>query len=209
MSVMKYKAVVFDLDGTLYDNSVLRRMLPIYNIGNIGLIMAERSVRKSLAGSWLGSREEVFRAMFRMISSRTGVPAKKVEQWYKGSYMPSMTAIVRKFCHKRYWVDELLSDLKCSGCKTACFSDYDFVDEKLRALQIDPASFDLIIDAAQTGGLKPCCKSFATVADKLGVSAEDVLVVGDREDTDGRGASGAGMHFLKIPEDLNILLNLI
>lgn len=205
---MKYKAVVFDLDGTLYDNSVLRLMVPLYNIRHIRLVLAERSARKKMSGLWKGSKDEVFHSLFSIISSQTGISSEEVAKWYTDSYMPSFESIVGKFCRKRYWVDRTLENLKNNGIKTVCFSDYDFVEKKLKALHIDPGAFDLIIDAAEAGGLKPCRESFAALADMLGIDAGDILVIGDRKDTDGAGASASGMHFLKIPENTDTVMNL-
>lgn len=206
---MNYKAVIFDLDGTLYDNSVLKLLVPIYNAGHLRLVLAERAARKSMAGEWTGTPQEVFKRLFDTISSSTDTNPQAIGQWYRESYMPSMIKAVERFCHKRSWVDGVLAGLKRQGCRTACFSDYDFVEQKLRALRIDPSSFDLIIDAAQAGGLKPCKESFAAVAAGLGVAAADTLVVGDREDTDGAGAASAGMHFLNVSRLKNPLTEIL
>ena len=48
------------------------------------------------------------------------------------------------------------------------------------------------------GGFKPCVESFRKIADMLGVEPHSVVVVGDRADTDGLGASASGMHYLKV-----------
>lgn len=188
-----YKAVIYDLDGTLYDKLGFKRRLVLRDLKHIKLILAERKVRKSLAGQYLPGA--VAKTLFSGISKITRTPVKKVERWFYGKYMRDMVAILSEsYGARQSFVDEI-HILRERGVKLAVFSDYSAVSKKLGAIGIDPSWFDVVTDAPSEGGLKPCREAFLNVAFKLGVDPSQILVTGDRQDTDGDGALAAGMSF--------------
>jgi len=187
------KAVIFDLDGTLYDNSHIARKLNLRSLPNLGLLSSERSCRHVIAGQFLGT--STYDTLFQEISKKTGASTEKVSRWFWEKYLPLQAKVLRSCYHRKPWVDETLAELKRNGVRIACFSDYGMVKEKLQALGIDPEAFDIVADAPSEGGLKPCREAFLNIAAKLGCEPGDILVVGDRADTDGEGAAAAGMQF--------------
>ena len=70
--------------------------------------------------------------------------------------------------------------------------------EKLEALDIDPAQFDLVISAPELGALKPSEPCARRVLEMLEAKPETTLFVGDREDKDGASAKAVGARFLLI-----------
>ena len=80
----------------------------------------------------------------------------------------------------------------------AIYSDYGSVIEKLEALDIDPAQFDLVISAPELGALKPSEPCARRVLEMLEAKPETTLFVGDREDKDGASAKAVGARFLLI-----------
>ena len=50
MNIEKYKSVIFDLDGTLYDNKGLPLKLVLADIPNMWVLGAERKARKNIKG---------------------------------------------------------------------------------------------------------------------------------------------------------------
>lgn len=197
---MKYKAVIFDLDGTLYDNTRLPRYVVLHSLFHLDLLAAERITRHHLSGRFYGARTSTYDEFFRRISIATGRSLEKVQKWYWQKYMPLQVKMLRRHFHAKKWVVPLLERLRASGVKLACYSEYSFVKEKLRALDIDPGLFDVLVDAPAAGGCKPCRKSIEKVAEMLGENPCDILMVGDREDTDGAGADSAGMDFVLVPK---------
>ena len=189
------------MDGTLYDKSRLPLRVVLADLRHIRWLKAEREARKQLKGKDFGSEDAFWEAFFGVASSLAGVSVEKYREWYFGKYMPSMAAVLSRHYRLRPWVKEAFADLRSRGVKTAVFSDYSAVGEKLLALGFDPSWADLVTDAPSLGGLKPSSASFRRVASALGLSPADCLMVGDREDTDGDGARAAGMAFRLLPND--------
>lgn len=196
---MKIKGVIFDLDGTLYDNTGLPWKLVLYNIFHLRLLLAERLAHLRMSGRFYGP-DRTFDEILKRISMKSGYGLYTVKKWYLKTYMPSQVKAMKKYFHIKPWVIPLLSELKSQGIKTACFSEYICVNEKLTAIGIDPSVFDLTVDAPSAGGLKPCRRAFEAVATMMGLDPSEVVVVGDREDTDGAGAEAANMAFILIPK---------
>lgn len=194
---MKFTAVIFDLDGTLYDNSSMKRHLIASNLSGLGMLFRERMARHRLAGEYFGSSDAAYEALFRTMSEvLPGGSPDNMRRWFFEDYLPAQVSSVRCFCHPKPWVMPLLRRLRESGTKLACFSDYGAVGPKLNALGIDTSLFDVIADAPSLGGFKPCREPFVRVASLLGTAPENTAVAGDRPDTDGAGAKAAGMEFI-------------
>lgn len=191
---MKIKAVIFDLDGTLYDNSGLSYLIVLHSIGHIRLLWCERKVRKEMAGLCCGDKDSTYNEFFKRIALMSGKSQSVVREWYLNQYLPLQAQLLQKHIRARKWVLPTLDKLRQKGLLLACYSDYGFISGKLKAIGIPAEKFDLIIDAPSAGGFKPCRKSLETVAGLLGVRPEEALVVGDREDTDGAGARAANMQ---------------
>lgn len=196
---MEIKAVIFDLDGTLYDNSKLAAYLVSHSLLHLKYLYAERICRHRMSGRYFGRHGETYDELFSRMAEVSGKSVDKCRRWYWGRYMPLQVRALKSKFHAKPWVSRTLAELRDKGILLACFSEYSFVREKLSALGINPDSFDFIIDAPSAGGCKPCRKAMLYVSGKLRVHPSSILVVGDREDTDGAGAEAAGMHFLLVP----------
>lgn len=200
---MKTKAVIFDMDGTLYDNTMLPFYVALRNLFHLRLLISERICRHHMSGRYYGTKGATYDELFRRIAAVSGSSVERVTKWYWGKYMPSQVKSMQRHMQPKSWVKKSLEDLKGQGIKIACFSEYSFIREKLVALGLDPEMFDYMIDAPTAGGCKPCRKAFMYVAAKLDVHPAEILFVGDREDTDGAGAEMANMRFQLVPKKDN------
>jgi FMN phosphatase YigB (HAD superfamily) len=68
----------------------------------------------------------------------------------------------------------------------------------MQAISISSDNVDIMKSSQELGGLKPAPQLFLKLADQLKIAPEKILVVGDRDDTDGQGAINSGMKFIQI-----------
>ncbi len=196
--VKHYQAVIFDLDGTLYNSRFLIPRVALSNPCKALWMLSDRIVRCKLSGQEFASQQQLLDTQYQLMASRNHTTPEQMKQWYENEYMPSIVDILRNKYHANDWLLPLLDYYRRHGLKIALFSDYSFTHQKLKALDISEDYFDLIVDAVQFGGLKPCKKSFLSVLDMLHVQPQDALMFGDREDTDGAGCRAVGMDFINV-----------
>ena len=165
-------SVVLDLDGTLYDKTGLARHMVRRLWWCLPLVLTDRLAHGCL-WRWI-------------VATR----------WHKQVYLRTMAQLIGECCPRREETLALLRACKQKGLRTAVYSDYAAVEEKLRALDIDPRQFDLIITAPELGGLKPSPRCAQRVLEMLQAKPETTLFVGDRDEKDGEAARSVGARFL-------------
>lgn len=196
MNNEKISAVIFDLDGTLYDNKRLPLRLILADPLNVLTLAAERKARKAIMGIDYQNEAGVFNALFtKMCEVRKSLTIDKARRWYHRRYMPAQIAVLSMYYTPRPCVAELFQLLHEQGIRVILYSDYDCATEKLMALNIDPSWFDAIVSAPELGGLKPSKQSAERLLQRFSLSPDSVLMVGDRDDTDGATARSVGMMF--------------
>ena len=201
------KGIIFDFDGTLFDNV----RLPFYLVAayppDLLRLWRERLVRRSFVGSDYATPDEYYRAYFTALGKACFRSPESMRAWYFNRFMPRMTKVLKKHYKFRPGVIELFMRVHTSGIavgqkalppdfpKLAIYSDYPFLKERLEALGLGCGPKTLLYGPDSFGAQKPAVRPFLKIASDLGVKPEEVLVIGDREDTDGIGAHKAGMHF--------------
>ena len=141
------EAVVFDLDGTLYDKRLLPLRLIFSDLRHCTLLASERRARRLLKGQDFGNPEAFYNTLFSHISSHQNIPFMKARGWYFGSYLPQTIRVLNRYYKGAAFVNPLLEELRKRNIKTAVFSDYRCVEEKLEALGLDYKMFDYIFVA--------------------------------------------------------------
>ncbi|MDY6326405.1 MAG: HAD family hydrolase [Bacteroidales bacterium] len=191
---MRPKAAIFDLDGTLYNKRLLPLRLAYSQLlkGKLSYLVAERRARKSLKGRYFGDKEVFEDAFFNSFGK------KGAREWYYDEYMPDMARVLKAHYEVDMRIAGILKDFRSNGAKTAVFSDYGFVRQKLEAIGFDIALADYLFEAPALGGLKPCREVFMKVCELMGVSPEECVMYGDRNDTDGAGSALVGMNFVNV-----------
>jgi FMN phosphatase YigB (HAD superfamily) len=199
-------AIIFDLDGTLYDGGKLvsrllfNRAIGWFSIIDIWYTWAERRSRKALAGRDFQNVESYYREFFAAMRRRTFRKTAFLRQWYFERYMPRMNALLKTFYPARQGMGELFKNIDSLGLPRAVYSDYPLVEERLEAIGLDPNSCGKLYGPENFGAQKPAPRPFLVIAQDLGCVPAKVLVVGDRDKTDGKGAAAAGMRFIKIAD---------
>ncbi|MFB3829649.1 MAG: HAD family hydrolase [Bryobacteraceae bacterium] len=199
------RALVFDVDGTMYDQNRLRMMLAPQLAGYAlrRPLAAWRAVRTLMA--WRESLEElrwarrpvsVPRAQMEAAMRATGYAeaqvAAVVERWFEAAPLPLLRRCLRP------GLTTLLDAAAAGGTPCAVFSDYD-AGRKLEAMGI-ANRFAAVLCAAdpQVQAYKPDPKGLRLLLERLGVRARDAAYLGDRPEIDGAAARAAGVRFVRI-----------
>ena len=193
------KAVLFDLDGTLYRQGRMRALMAVelatlaisrpLRAPTIWRVLSEfRKAQETLRG------HEIHRGaarQYEIAAHRTGMSIDHVEA-IVGEWM-----IERPLKHlprcRADGVVRLLDFLTRLGIKVGVFSDYP-ADLKLKALGLG-GRFSVVLCASDPdiGRFKPHPRGFLVASTRWQVDPSEVLVVGDRPDADAAGAAAAGM----------------
>jgi len=193
-----FDAVIFDLDGTLYCNKGFKIRLITKSIKKIRIIYYMNKIRKKMMGRDFNSEKMFFNEFFSRIADKTGSSIKNIEYWYENIFYPMFIKLLETKYKGRENINELLKVLKKNNIKLVILSDYGHVEERLDALCIDKSFFDIIASNEEYGVLKPSKRPLVDIAEKLNIKVNKVLVVGDRDDTDGESARQAEMNYIEI-----------
>lgn len=193
-----YQLIIFDLDGTLYNKHGLSLRMLCHAPFDIRKMQAERHVRSTMKGVWLGDEQTFYNTYFQRLADAIHTSPQNAQQWYNKRYMPLMVRLIGKDHPTGKWVLPFIEECKAKGIKTVVLSDYGYAYEKLQALGISPTLFDWVISAPELGGLKPAPELLYKVAEKIGIPPEQCLVIGDRDDTDGELARQTKAQFYKM-----------
>jgi FMN phosphatase YigB (HAD superfamily) len=191
-------ALIFDLDGTLYDTRGFARRLVLARPGDGLFMLAERRIRKGLAGADYLSAGAYYGEFFFRMSRAAGRSAEGLRNWYFDRYIPLMCGVLKKHYHPRPGAAELFAGLVRGAFPFAVYSDYPRTAERLSSLGLEQALGGKRYGPEDFGAQKPAARPFLSIARDLGVPPDRTLVIGDRDDTDGAGAAAAGMAYVGI-----------
>jgi FMN phosphatase YigB (HAD superfamily) len=198
--VRQFKGLIFDLDGTLFDSKNIAQHLIAARPFDALTLWCERRARKRLHGCDFGTPALYYDALFSTMSELTGRKSAAMRDWFFKRYMPSFCDVLRKYYRPRPGASELLKTIAAlMPGKLAVYSDYPNVWQRLNALGIDAEPFgDNVYSPDDFGAQKPAARPFIEIAQRLDVQPRDMLVFGDRDDTDGAGAMSADMSYIRI-----------
>ena len=202
-SRVRVRAVLFDVDGTLYHQQPLRLLMAAELAA---LPIAGRSLRRarttwSVIGAFRRVREELRNhddvaaplddLQYVLAAERSGVSRDVVEatvsEWI---YRRPLKHLRR--CRRRGFA-RFLASLRKHAIAAGAFSDYP-VKEKLAALGV-ASHFSVSLSATdpEVNAFKPHARGFLRACELFGVPPGEVLYVGDRVDVDAGGAAASGM----------------
>lgn len=197
LDLNRYKAVIFDFDCTLYAPNHLGRKLVFSDIFNILKARRERLARKELKGKDLNNSGAFYTEFFNRVGEDN-------RDWYFNHYLPLMVKLLKKGFTARPKAQELIDQLEANGIKVGVLSDYPMVMERCEAIGLKLNKNHLWCSES-FGALKPAARPFLEIAKTFGVEPKDVVVIGDRIDTDYAGAKAAGMDCVLVKTKKNAL----
>jgi phosphoglycolate phosphatase/putative hydrolase of the HAD superfamily len=193
------KVVIFDVDGTLYTQSRLRKKMLVallayyavrpWKVEEIMILQRFRAEREKRAGYAGGDLEN---AQYDWCIKKGGYSPAKVRRVIQQWMFTFPNPYLQKCTYPG--TQSFFSKLKSKGIKVAIYSDYKAHD-KLKAMGLEA---DLIVSSTdpEIDRLKPDPKGLLYIADKLQVSPHQCLFIGDRQEMDGECALKAGMPYL-------------
>lgn len=198
---MKASAWLVDLDGTLYRALPVKLLmaaeLALGGLRAAPLLRRFRHEHERLRRDPPPSGVSPYAVQLERAAGAAGTTVAELERTV-GEWMIRRPGKWLRLFRRRGLLAEIAA-FREQGGKTALVSDYP-AREKLRALGVE-ALFDAVVANGEPDGplgLKPSPEGFLLAAERLGVSPEACLVVGDRDDADGEAARRAGMAFRRV-----------
>ncbi|MDE6074808.1 MAG: HAD family hydrolase, partial [Clostridia bacterium] len=183
-----YKAVIFDLDGTLLDS--LNDILAVLNetLKYFGLPQITREQAQSYIGN--GARELVHLA----IGSDNVDRLNEILAYYKAEYAVSDNKLASLYEGE----EEVLYALKERGVKIAILTNKPHAAAmRANGIFFEKFGFDLILGQTDGIALKPAPDAVYKILKELRVKKEECLFVGDGE-ADVETAKNAGMDCVSV-----------
>jgi len=194
------RAVVFDVDGTLYDQGRMRRLMARAlllhclrhprEFGLLRTVQTFRQIREQLSEEEVG---DIVRLQYARPAERLAVDpdaVRRVAEYWLGERPLAHLSSCRAPA-----IDTLFAALRDTGRTIAVFSDYS-IENKLDALGLRA---DLCVSALDpdVDRLKPNARGLERILERLALPPEACVMIGDRDDRDGEAARRVGMPFLR------------
>ena len=196
----RLKAIVFDVDGTLYGQGGLRRAMllqlvrahllqPWTGLTTLRILSAYRRAQEQLRERPIEG--DLATAQLQLACTRAGADAQRVRalvaRWMEEAPLPLLPRFMDP------GLPELLQAAKRRGLRLGVFSDYPATD-KLRALGVADF-FDVVLTAQDpaVNRFKPDPSGLREVFRRLGAEGAEALYVGDRAAVDAAAARAAGV----------------
>lgn len=201
--VYQIRAILLDIDGTLYHQQSLRGLMAVeLSTAPLALGSIHKALRVWQILKYFREGREALRAMedpsaplarlqYSLVAERVCVAPREVEMVVR-EWMYCRPLKYLKICRRRAMKEffQLAAD---RGIRTGVFSDYP-VREKLQGLGIHaPLTVELCATDPEINAFKPNPKGFLYACHLWNLDPQEVLYVGDRHDVDARGANAAGM----------------
>ncbi|HKM34948.1 MAG TPA: HAD family phosphatase [Lachnospiraceae bacterium] len=165
-----YKAIIFDMDGTLVDSMWMWHQIDIDYLGRFGIALPER-LQEDIEGMSFSETAVYFKDRFRLPDSLDKIK----DDWNRMAH--------DRYCHHvpvKEGVLEFLQYLKKNQYKlgVATSNSKELVNSALQALHLHHY-FDCIMTACEVNKGKPAPDIYLTVAEKLDVPPYSCLVFED------------------------------
>lgn len=191
---MKYDAVVFDLFGTLVDSY----LGPAYGAAQAEIATLLGVPLDKLQRVWPQSRRERDTGAFgsvegdlRQVCLALGVDPDPDRL---ASAAAVRTEAYARTVRVRPGSIRTLEEIRRMGCKTALVSDCGFEIPAIWPATPFPPYLDAAVFSAEVGVAKPDPRIYHIACDRLGVTADRCLYVGDGGSRELTGAKAVGMH---------------
>ena len=197
----KIAAVILDVDGTLYQQTLVRwkmaaeliaahALKPVAGYALFRFLKSYRKAQERLRGSDLDGRAAEIQFTSACDDSHTGAAAARayLDRWFYAAPLKHVRAAIRP------GTVDFLSAMKTRGIKLGVVSDYP-ATAKLEALGVLDY-FTSVVSAydPEVRAFKPDPSGLLLCAERLGAAPQQVLYIGDRREVDAECARRAGAY---------------
>lgn len=193
------RLVIFDVDGTLYNQRRLRRRMALELMRRLAwtpagrrkirILRSFRRIRETLADE---EAEDITTRQYEEPAAELRISADEVRavtnEWIEQRPLPLLPDCAEP------GVAELFAELRRAGRTIGILSDYPAVD-KLAALEL---TADIIVSAVDPAvdRLKPHPRGLELILAKTQITPAHTVLIGDRIERDGLCAQRCGVRFL-------------
>lgn len=185
---MKYKAVIFDMDGTILNTLEDLKNATNYSLRQFG--MPERSLEEVRMFVGNGIRKLVERAV------PAGTPEEKIDQ-ILDVFLEYYEIHSADNTSPYPGILELVEKLKKSGIKTAVSTNKADVPAQELGREYFNGIFDLIVGQQDGLKVKPAPDSVNKILSILDIQKKDAIYIGD-SDVDVQTAKNSGLDFIGV-----------
>ena len=199
--IMSIRAVVWDVDDTLFDYTTADREGMHAHLVAEGVLAGYGSAEEALV-RWREITEQQWarfaagevdfltqrRDRTRVFLGSPGLTDTEADDWFQ-RYLTHYESAWSLFPDVLPVLDSLADSHRHAVLSNSSLT---VQDRKLRVLGVHDR-FEAILCAAELGVSKPDAGAFAAACDALGLAASEVAYVGDHPEIDGRGAADAGL----------------
>ncbi len=193
------RGVIFDMDGTLYRQFLVRFCMSVKLIANVlaskngwrdlRVVLHYRKNREKLAEERaLNIAEIEFRETSQKFNLTEQEVAAIIKEWI------DIKALKYLRPARFYNIDKVFDFLNSRGIKIGVFSDYP-VEKKLAVLGL-AADVVCYSSEPEVNRLKPQPQGLLKTIERMGLERGDCVMIGDRMERDGICAREAGVAFL-------------
>ena len=197
------KMVIFDIDGTLYNQKKLRWYMAIelalyylirpWKMGEVQVLMHFRKEREKNA-LLPDMNHEIAHNQYQWCQSKVNRPISEIKEivakWMHQKPLKHLPKCIYQNCAN------YIQKLNNAGVTTCAYSDFEG-DAKLRAMNLN-IQHCYSSEQAEINTLKPSAKGINYIATQHQIQKKDIVFIGDRDELDGTCAENAGVHFYKI-----------
>lgn len=205
-SLLDYQAVIFDLDGTLYYQKPFRvRMLFFLaghmlthpaSIRDVFLIKKYREIRENWEAyekdACYPENMDLDSRQYAFVAKAKKASPERVKNAVEFFMLETPLRLLPTY--KDVILSAMIEELHEKGVKVIVYSDYP-AEDKLKALGIRADRCFTSADEC-IGCMKPDPKGLKVILEKLGLKAEDAIMIGDRYEKDGLAAEGNQMDYV-------------
>lgn len=199
MTNIPVKLIILDLDGTLYNQNILRfvnSVTLIINLFKRSLTISDIFILFNFRKEQerYSDNEQPLNHIIDSLAVKFKRPPADIRRIRAKWMIDNQSKALRTA--KRRWLAKRISRLRRSGIAVAIWSDNP-IEKKLAYLSYHP-DYCLSNENEEVGIGKPNPKGLLQILSFFEIPKTQTILIGDREDRDGAAAARAGVRFIKV-----------